>query len=430
MHRRTISQTIYEKLCEVIPGGVNSPVRAFKGLDRTPVIAERGAGDLIYDADGNEYIDYCGSWGALILGHAHPAVQDAVLKRISLGTTFGMTTECEERLARKIAGHVPSVEKIRFVSSGTEATMSALRLARGYTNRDLIVKFAGNFHGHNDALLVQAGSGALGQTPTSSSKGIPEDIVRCTVCLPFNDVDACRAFFGSEKAKNAAAVIVEPVCGNLGVVPGTPEFLGILREESQRMGALLIFDEVINGFRLGLSGAQGLYGIQPDLTCFGKIIGGGFPAAAFGGKAEIMDFLAPWGPVYQSGTLSGNPVAMEAGYQTILQLEGPGVYEELERKARLLTDPVVELIQKKDLNAVLQRVGSMFTLFFGQKRVRNMQDALHLDGEDFKRFFGYMLDNGVYIPPAHQEAWFVSTVHSEEHLMQTRELILDYLNHL
>lgn len=427
IQQRPKSQQIYNNLCEVIPGGVNSPVRAFKGLDMSPMVVECAAGDLIYDADGNAYIDYCGSWGPLIHGHAHPAILDAAHKRMMMGTTFGITSSIEEQLARKIVQLIPSVEKIRFVSSGTEATMSAARLARGYTGRDLIVKFIGNYHGHADFFLVQAGSGVIGLTPTSSSKGIPDEIVRHTVCLPYNDVEKCREFLlHPEYRDSIAAVIVEPIAGNMGCVSGTPEFLQMLREATQSIGAVLIFDEVISGFRVALGGAQALYGITPDMTCFGKIIGGGFPAAAFGGRREIMDCLAPLGPVYQAGTLSGNPVAMAAGLQALQMLEVDGFYEELLRKTNVITQPLKELLQKKNINACVQQIGSMFTVFFGRKKVSNMDEGMSLDLPEFARFFRYLFSNGIYIPPAQYETWFVSQAHTEDHLQHTRILILNY----
>lgn len=428
MHRRTFSQEIYEKLCEVIPGGVNSPIRSCKGMGQLPMVAERAFGDMIVDVDGNHFIDYCCSWGPLIHGHAHPQILDAAQKRMWMGTTFGITTEIEERLARKVVELVPSVEKIRFVSSGTEATMSAARLARGYTKKEIIIKFIGNYHGHADFFLVQAGSGLVGISPTSSSAGIPADVVKHTFCLPFNDIEACLKIFNDPSISHQiAAVMLEPVACNMGVVPATPEFIKMLREETKRLGALLIFDEVITGFRLGLQGAQGYYGIESDLTCFGKIIGGGFPAAAFGGREEIMNHLAPLGPVFQAGTLSGNPVAMEAGYQCLSLLEKEGFYEELERKTNVITLPVIEKIQQKKINACVQQVGSLFTLFFGREKVSNMGEGNTLDLEKFAKFFRYMYSNGVYVPPWQYEAWFVSDAHTEENLLKTRDLILKFL---
>jgi glutamate-1-semialdehyde 2,1-aminomutase len=392
------------------------------------MVVDHGIRDEIVDVDGNRYIDFCGSWGALIHGHAHPQIVEVVKERISLGTTFGITTGIEEKIARKVTQMMPSIEKIRFVSSGTEATMTAIRLARGYTNKTKVIKFTGNYHGHADYLLVRAGSGVIGLSPTSSSAGIPDSILQHTLCLPFNAVEETFEVLNHAHYRHdIAAVIVEPVAANMGVVPASQEFLQMLREETQKINALLIFDEVITGFRLGIQGAQGYYGITPDLTCLGKIIGGGFPAAAFGGRREIMDQLAPLGPVYQAGTLSGNPVAMEAGLQALTLLERPGFYEELERKTLLITQPVQEEIRKRNLNMCLQQIGSIFTLFFGLKKVNSMEEAERLDLDLFARFFRFMYERGIYVSPSQYEACFVSAAHQEEHLEKTRDLILSFL---
>lgn len=429
INARLNSKKVYEELCTHIPGGVNSPVRSCKGLLPYPMVVESALADCLTDVDGNNYIDFCGSWGALIYGHAHPKILDAVQKRLSKGTTFGITTEIEGQLARKVSELMPSIEKIRFVSSGTEATMSAVRLARGYTKRDLIVKFSGNYHGHADFFLVQAGSGVT-QLPHASSAGIPQDTIKNTISLPYNDISACRAFLQDPKwCTQIAAIILEPVAGNLGVVPAKKEFLQMLREESKKIGALLIFDEVISGFRVALGGAQELYGIKPDLTCVGKILGGGFPAAAFGGREEIMNHLAPLGSIYQAGTLSGNPIAMEAGLQTLSLLEqNVGTYESLVQKTEMLIEPIKEVIAKNQFQACIQSVGSMFTLFFGRTSVENFEEAQQLDEELFKEFFQYLFSHGVYIPPAQHEAWFISLVHSEKNIIKTRDLILDFFN--
>lgn len=425
---RPKSKKCFDDLCNIVPGGTNSPVRAFRGLGLDPMIADRGEGDMVYDIDGNGYIDYCGSWGPLILGHAHPEVVAAAQERTAKGSSFGITTATEQKLARIIIKHVPSVEKIRFVSSGTEATMSAARLARGYTKRDVLVKFTGHYHGHADFFLVQAGSGVFGINASSTSAGIPEDIVKNTVCLTFNDTEATRQFLEHpDNRDRIAGVILEPIAGNMGCVPSKPEFMKMLRDVTKKIGALLIIDEVITGFRVGLGGAQQLYGVVPDLTTFGKIIGGGFPAAAFGGRKEIMDCLAPLGKVYQAGTLSGNPVAMEAGFKTVQLLERAGLYQEIEAKADVITKPVQEFINQNNLNACVQQVGSMFTIFFGRREVNNMDDARGCDLEEFARFFRYLFSRGVYIPPMQVEAWFVSTAHTREHLEATRDLILEYL---
>lgn len=424
--KRKRSEETYSKLCEVIPAGVNSPVRAGKGLGQTPLIADHAFEDLLYDVDGNSFIDYCGSWGALIHGHAHPEIIAAATKRMAAGSTFGITTPIEEKIARKITESIPSIEKIRFVSSGTEATMSAARLARGFTKRKWLVKFSGHYHGHADFFLVQAGSGVAGLNPTSTSAGIPEEIIKHTCCLPFNDEKTFKQFMEAN-GNDVAAVILEPIAGNMGVVPGKLEFLYCIREETLKRGALLIFDEVITGFRIGYGGAQEWYGIRPDLTTLGKIIGGGFPAAAFGGRKEIMDHLAPLGPVYQAGTLSGNPVAMEAGLQALKMCEQTGFYDELARKTQMITAPVKAMIKERNLSACVQEAGSMFTLFFGKKEVCNMEDALQTDQTLYARFFRHLFANGIYIPPLQLEAWFVSSQHKEENLIKTRDHILEFM---
>jgi glutamate-1-semialdehyde 2,1-aminomutase len=427
---RSNSQTIYEKLCHVIPGGVNSPVRACKGVEQLPMVVERGVGDLLYDVDGHRYIDYCGSWGALIHGHAHPEILEAATRRMAAGSSFGITTSIEEQLAAKIVSLVPSIEKIRFVSSGTEATMSAVRLARGFTGRDLVVKFDGNFHGHADFFLVRAGSGALELNSTASSAGVPTTFVQSTVSLPYNDEQVCREFLLDPKnSSRIAAVILEPIAANMGVVPASESFLNMLSSVTQEIGALLIFDEVISGFRVALGGAQELMNITPDLSCFGKIMGGGFPAAAFGGRKEIMDTLAPLGPVYQAGTLSGNPVAMEAGLQALTLLEKKDFYLELEKKTEILTAPIKKFLgEHPHFPASLQQRGSMFTLFFGAREIQQMTDAQKSDAVLFGQFFRYLFDNGVYIPPLQWEAWFVSAAHTNEHLQKTCDLVLAFLH--
>jgi glutamate-1-semialdehyde 2,1-aminomutase len=428
---RSRSQAVFNRLCQVIPGGVNSPVRACKGMGQLPMVVEEGRGDCLIDVDGHTYIDYCCSWGALIHGHAHPVILESVQKRAAKGSTFGITSAIEEQLASEVVHLISSVDQIRFVSSGTEATMSVARLARGFTGKDIIVKFSGNYHGHGDFFLVQAGSGVLGLSPTSSSAGIPEDIVKHTVCLPYNDLEAASVFFRNASVHNhIAAVILEPIAGNMGVVPATFEFLRLLREETQRIGALLIFDEVITGFRVGLQGAQGYYQIQPDLTCFGKIIGGGFPAAAFGGRKEIMSHLAPIGPVYQAGTLSGNPVAMEAGLQALKMVQEPCFYEQLEEKTRFLLNPIQQLITQKQLSIGIQQIGSMFTLFFGKKEVRNLEEAKQVNADQYAHFFRYLFENGIYIPPSPHEAWFISSAHTKDNLKITQTVILDFLNQI
>ena len=409
-------------MCEVIPGGVNSPVRSCRGLLDEAFIVERGLGDMIEDISGKKFIDYCCSWGALIHGHAHPAILDAARKRMEKGTSFGISTLIEEQMARRVTEIIDSIDSVRFVSSGTEATMSAVRLARGFTGRKKIIKFIGNYHGHADYFLVKAGSGVSGLVE-SSSAGVPEESAMHTVCLPYNDIEAAE----KEITEEVAAVILEPVAANMGVVPADPAFVAALRDKTKETGTVLIFDEVITGFRVGLKGAGELYGVRPDLTCLGKVVGGGFNAAAFGGRKDIMEYLAPLGPVYQAGTLSGNPVAMEAGLQALKLLQIDGFYEELQRKTDIITKPVRQLIYEKKLPACLQQSGSMFTLFFGKEKVENFQDAMNCDRESFAEFFRYMHERGVYIPPSGMEAWFVSSAHTDEHLEFTRDILLEFL---
>lgn len=426
---RKNSEAIFAKNCAVIPGGVNSPVRSFKSVGISPpLIIDSGKGDTITDVDGKEYIDYCGSWGALILGHAHPQIVKAVQHQMTLGSSFGIATEIEGEMAQKIVSLIPSIKKIRFVSSGTEATMTAMRLARGFTERSKIVKFSGHYHGHSDALLIQAGSGVASLNPIATSKGVNPSVIADTICLPFNDIKTVRAFFRTHKdAEQVAAVILEPVTGNMGTVLPEPGFLEMLREETKNCGALLIFDEIITGFRVGIQGVQGLYNIDPDLTCLGKIIGGGFPAAAVGGKKEIMDYLAPIGPVYQAGTLSGNPIAMRAGLETLNMLKKPGFYEELLRQTNSLTQAIQNRIKETNKPMCLQQCGSMFSIFFGLKKVTSKEDLRNLDESTFVQFFKYLFERGIYIPPSSHEAWFVSSVHTKEHIDYTIDCISSFL---
>lgn len=421
---REKSKSIYEAARRIFPGGVNSPVRAFSNLGIAPLVSQAAVGDLLYDADGNSYVDYCMSFGALILGHAHPKVTNALIDQIQRGSSYCTLTEYELNLGLKIIQHYPSIEKLRFVCSGTEATMTAIRLARGYTGKNTIIKFNGNYHGHSDLLLVQAGSG-VSTLPKATSKGVPHEVIQHTISLPYNDCAALRKVF--QENKDIAAVIVEPVCGNTGVIPGSQEFLTALRAETAKSRSVLIFDEVITGFRIGLKGAQDFYGIVPDLTCLGKIMGGGFPTAAFGGKKEIMDQLAPLGDVYQAGTLAGNPIAIVAGYTTLCEIEKAGFYEELEKKTDLLALPIQNYIEEKKIPASLQRAHSMLSLFFGCKRVTCREDLAALDQKAFKAFFTYLFERGIYLPPSHYEAWFISASHTDEHLEMTKDLILDFL---
>ncbi len=404
------SEDFYARASEKIPGGVNSPVRAWYAVGGAPRFIARGAGSRIYDVEGNAYIDFVNSWGALILGHAPSAVVAAVQAAAAKGTTYGAPTEGEVCLAEEVCRRIPTVEKVRMVSSGTEAAMSALRLARAYTGRDKIVKFDGCYHGHSDGLLVKAGSG-LATLALPDSAGVPAAIAGETLVATFNNSDSVRGFF-QQYPQNIAAVIVEPVCGNMGVIPPETGFLARLRELTTEAGALLIFDEVITGFRVSLGGAQERYGVEPDLTCLGKILGGGLPLAAFGGKKAIMNLLAPEGPVYQAGTLSGNPLAVAAGLVTLEIIGQHEVYEELERRAKVLEDGLTEVLRKHRMKAVINRVGSMLTLFFGVERVGNAADARVCNRELFVRFFHGMLQRGLYFPPSPFEAAFVSLAHA------------------
>lgn len=419
---------IFERSLEVIPGGVNSPVRAFIGLGMDPLIVEKGEGDTITDVDGRTFIDYCMSWGALLHGHAHPEIVEAAIERIKGGSSFGISTEVEEKLAHAITMGVKGVDQVRFVSSGTEATMSAVRLARGYTSRPVVIKFNGNYHGHSDGFLVKAGSGVSQVSNDSSSDGVPREVVKNTLSLPYNDVATFKKVMRDPfYSQFVAAVVLEPVAANMGVVPPSADFLQTLREETKRIGAVLIFDEVITGFRVAFGGAQELYGTEPDMVCFGKIIGGGFPAAAFGGSREIMSRLAPMGKVYQAGTLSGNPVAMEAGLKALEMASVDGFYEELERKTKVITEPIKHALKAKGMAACIQTAAGMFTLFLGLKEVTCFEDLKELDKEEFNRYFRFMWDRGIYISPSPYEACFISSAHTDAHLEKTRNAILEFI---
>ena len=410
--QRILSEKAYNEAVKYIPGGVNSPVRALRSVGEKPLFIAKADGATLTDVDGNEFTDFCLSWGVFILGHNHPKVRQAVNQAIELGTSYGIPTLQETALAKLVVEAVPSVEKVRFVSSGTEAVMSAIRVARGFTNRNIIVKFDGNYHGHADHLLVSAGSG-VAQLSGSSSSGVPADFTKYTLSLPYNDVEEVNELF-EKQGNEIAAVILEPVAANMGVVIPTAEFLKTLRDITTQFGALLIFDEVITGFRLGLSGAQGRLGITPDLSTFGKIIGGGFPAAAFGGRADIMDLLAPLGPVYQAGTLSGNPVAMTSGIQTISLLSEPDFYTNLETKSNTFIAELKEIIKGKDI--VLNHIGSMFTLFFSDHEIRNFDDVKRSDTDRFALYFRELLKENIYISPSAFEASFISAAHTNEQL--------------
>ncbi len=401
-----------------IPGGVNSPVRAFKNVGGTPVFVERAEGPYLYGTDGRRYIDYVGSWGPMVLGHAHPEVLKAVHAAVDLGLSYGAPTPIETTMAKRLCELVPSLELVRVVSSGTEATMSAIRLVRGFTGRDKIVKFEGCYHGHSDSLLVKAGSGAL-TLGVPSSLGVPADLAKHTLTLQFNDVAEVHEVF-ARYGQEIAGVIVEPVAGNMNCVPPKPGFLQALREGCDSHGAVLIFDEVMTGFRVGLGGAQQLYGITPDLTTLGKVIGGGMPVGAFGGRREIMEMLAPLGPVYQAGTLSGNPVAMAAGLKTLELIAEPGFFERLAEKTRILADGLKARAARAGIPLVVNAVGGMFGVFFtAQASVFSFAEAIACDSERFRRFFHGMLKEGVYLAPSAFEAGFVSAAHDESVIVAT-----------
>jgi glutamate-1-semialdehyde 2,1-aminomutase len=404
--------SLYSEACRYIPGGVNSPVRAFRGVGGEPVFLSRASGAYVFDTAGKRYIDYVGSWGPMILGHAHPEVIKAVQDRAALGLSFGAPTEIETLVAKKICELMPSIELVRMVSSGTEATMSAIRLARGYTGRDKIVKFEGCYHGHSDSLLVKAGSGAL-TFGVPTSPGVPAAAAALTITLNYNDSQQVEEVFKTI-GHEIACIIVEPVVGNMNCVPPVPGFLETLRRVCDESGAVLIFDEVMTGFRVALGGAQGLYGIKPDLTTLGKIVGGGMPVGAFGGKREIMEKLAPIGPVYQAGTLSGNPVAMAAGLKTLeLLCAQPDFYEQLNNKARTLTEGLTQAAQQAGIPFTTTQVGGMFGLYFNQeKKITNYTQVMNSNAERFKRFFHGMLKEGIYLAPSAFEAAFISAAHT------------------
>ncbi len=405
---------------KVIPGGVNSPARAFSAVDNEPLFIEKGAGSSVYDVDGNEYIDYVGSWGPMILGYNHPQVVAALEEQLLKGTSFGAPTEVETELAELVVDAIDSVDKVRMVNSGTEATMSALRLARGYTGRDKIIKLEGCYHGHGDSLLVDAGSG-ITTLGISGSPGVPDDIAKETIAIPFNDLKAMKEVF-AEYGEQIAGVILEPVTGNMGVIPPKTGYLECLREITKEQGALLIFDEVMTGFRLAYGGAQEIYDIEPDLTTLGKIIGGGLPVGAYGGKKEIMNHVAPEGPVYQAGTLSGNPLAMTAGLETIRLLkEQKGIYDILEAKAATLAEGFKKNIDELDIKANISRVGSMLSLFFTEQQVSDYQTAKSSNTDAFAIYFNKMLEGGIYIPPSQFEANFISLAHENSDLETTIE---------
>lgn len=411
------SRKLFKEASTVIPGGVNSPVRACKSVGTDPLFIDRADGANLYDADGNRYIDYVGSWGPMILGHRHPEVEKAITAVLERGTSFGAPTDLEIELARLIIDIVPSIEMVRMVNSGTEATMSAIRLARGYTGRDTIIKFDGCYHGHADTLLVAAGSG-VATLGIPGSPGVPESVIEHTLSLPYNDIEAVKKVM-AEKGDAIACIIIEPVAGNMGMVPPAPGFLETLRELTEKSGTVLIFDEVMTGFRVAKGCAQSLYGVTPDLTCLGKIIGGGLPVGAYGGKKEIMEQIAPSGPVYQAGTLSGNPLAMAAGIATLTELSKPGFYEALEVKTERLVAGLAAVLEKTGTAGQVARIGSMTGLFFTDRKVRNFDDAKTCDLDLFTAFYQGMLERGIYLAPSQFEAGFVSAAHTDQDIDDT-----------
>ena len=414
---RARSTELYREARLRIPGGVNSPARSWSAVGGDPLFFARGAGSQLWDVDGNQYVDYVCSWGPMILGHTHPEVAAAIKSAVDRGTSFGAPTETENELAQMVSDTFPSIDMLRFVNSGTEASMSALRLARAFTGRDKVVKFEGGYHGHADTLLVGAGSGAAAHSvPTSA--GVTKSLAQDTMIADYNDLYSVKALFDTYPDQ-IAGVIVEPVAANMGVVPPEPGFLNGLRELTGKGGALLIFDEVVSGYRVGYGGAQHLYGVTPDITCLGKIIGGGLPVGAYGGRREIMEAVAPVGPMYQAGTLSGNPVAMAAGIKTLQLLQKPDVYERLESKAKRLAEGIQNVFARAETPLEINRVGSMMTLFFSQTEVTGWQSASASEKDSFASFFHKMLLEGVYLPPSPFEAMFISTAHDDSDIQVT-----------
>ncbi|BCL79837.1 glutamate-1-semialdehyde 2,1-aminomutase [Ktedonobacteria bacterium brp13] len=413
----TRSHALFAEAQNLLPGGVNSPVRAFRGVGGDPVFIERAEGEYLYDVDGNRYLDYVQSWGPMILGHTHPAVVQAVTEAAQHGFSFGAPTEAESVLARLVIESVPSVEMIRFVNSGTEATMSALRLARAYTGRSKIIKFSGCYHGHADMLLVQAGSG-VATMGLPDSPGVPVETTANTLTAEYNNAAEVELLFKTYP-QEIAAIIVEPIAANMGLVPPQPDFMERLRILADLHGALLIIDEVMTGFRVALGGMQGRLQVTPDLTCFGKIIGGGMPVGAYGGRREIMEMVAPAGPMYQAGTLSGNPLAMAAGIATLRELRKPEQYAILERKGQLIEDGLNKVLRDSHISGQLQRVGAMFCLYFNEQPVTNYTQAKQSDVQRFARYFWAMLQQGIYLPPSQYEACFISLALSDEQIEET-----------
>ncbi|MDO5510204.1 MAG: glutamate-1-semialdehyde 2,1-aminomutase [Weeksellaceae bacterium] len=420
--RYTRSSQLFAEAQTVLPGGVNSPVRAFKGVGGTPVFMERAKGAYLYDADGHQYLDYINSWGPMILGHAHPEVTEAIISQVEKGTSFGTPTELETEIARLVVENVPGIEKIRFVNSGTEACMSAVRLARGFTGRDKIVKFAGCYHGHADVFLIQAGSGAA-TFGVPNSPGVTQATAKNTILADFNDLNGVREIF-AQYGDEIAAVILEPVAGNMGCVPPLDGFLQGLRDVCHAHGALLIFDEVMTGFRLAAGGAQQLFEVNADIVTYGKVIGGGMPVGAFAARAEIMDQLAPAGPVYQAGTLSGNPVAMRAGLTTLeLLFKDVKAFERLEENTISLAEEISHILSKKGIVHTINQVGSMMSVFFSEKTITDFETAKSANNPTFNRFFHHMLQEGVYLPPSSFETWFISMAVQQEEIEKTLQAV-------
>jgi len=420
----------YEKACRYIPGGVNSPARSFPSVEQDPLFIERGDGSKVVDVDGNEYIDFINSWGPMLFGHCHEDVKESVLDVLEKGTSFGAPTKVETEMAKKVVEMVPSIDRVRMVNSGTEATMTAIRLARGYTGRDKIVKFSGHYHGHGDSFLIKAGSGQA-TFGLPDSPGVPEKLAKLTVSVPYNDEERVEEVF-REEGDEIAAVILEPVAANMGVVPPVDGFLSFLRDITEEYGSLLMFDEVITGFRLGPGGAQEYYGVEPDLTCLGKIIGGGLPVGAFGGKDEVMDEIAPCGDVYQAGTLSGNPLAMAAGLEMMKLIQKDNIYEKLEEKSDYFAEGLKEIITETDIPITLNRVGSMLSTFFTDEDVMDYESADSSDTDLYGEYFQGMLKKGIYLSPSQFETMFLSTAHSRDDLNKTinaaREVLFELEN--
>ena len=421
MNKIDKSIALFNQAKSLMPGGVNSPVRAFKNINGNPIFFEKAQGAYLYDADGNKYIDYIGSWGPMIMGHSHPEIVNAIKNQAELGTSYGAPTSLESNVAELIIKNVPSIEKIRMVNSGTEATMSSIRLARGFTNRDKIIKFDGCYHGHVDSLLIKAGSGVL-TFGLPDSPGIPEDLAKHTITCPYNDGTAFIEVFNSVK-DDLAAVIVEPIAGNMGFVPGTEEFLQTLRSYTESNNSLLIFDEVMSGFRVSLGGAQEIFDITPDITALGKVIGGGLPVGAFGGKKEIMDFLAPEGPVYQAGTLSGNPLAMAAGSTMLNLLIDNNPYKKLEEKAELMLDGMHQIMSSAGIPFSTNQIGGMFGFFFSEELPLNINDVSRTNDQTFSAFINACIKNGIYFAPSKFEAGFISSMHNNKEIDQTLDIV-------